>query len=83
MNTPDPQVVDAGINRQIESVDDSDTVEAMREARKYIEGYLYALFEHHIINASTYHGYQKALKDRISQRLDALGEDSDVTVTYP
>jgi hypothetical protein len=83
MNTPDPQVVDAAINRQIESVDDSDSVEAMRDSRKYIEGYLYAMFKHHIINASTYHGYQKALEDRMSQRLDALGEDSDVSVIYP
>jgi hypothetical protein len=84
MNTPDPNVVDdAAITRQIESVDVSDSLEALTENRKYIDGYLDALFEHHVISASTYHRYQNALKDRISKRLESLGEDSNVTVTYP
>jgi hypothetical protein len=83
MNTPDPQVVDAATNHQIGGVDVCDSLEAMHETRKYIEGYLHALFEHHIIDASTYHNYQRALSDRMIQRLDALGLDSDVTATYP
>jgi hypothetical protein len=84
MTAPAQQPADTGaINHQIESVDRSDSVDDMRDSRKYVEGYLYALFQHHIIDASSYHGFQKALEDRMSDQLDVLGEDSNVTVTYP
>ncbi|MBC2693515.1 MULTISPECIES: hypothetical protein [Pseudomonas] len=83
MNAPDPQAIDADVNHQIDSVDDCDSVESMRDTRLYIKGYLDALFKYQTINASTYHDYQKALDDRLSKRLDAIGEDPYVTVTYP
>ena len=44
MNAPDPQAIDADVNHQIDSVDDCDSVESMRDTRLYIKGYLDALF---------------------------------------